>query len=148
MNIPNNFFFISPGNSTCSLFGTPGNSISSSPFFLWNSLLFGYAILWHSSPGSFLIFQPQAQLLMNYIVVKQECKEYLQEQKGRRISFDRLLKIAKGPCIMTYCSLEKNIKFTYCSFSYSNFLVPYIIVYHFHQKTVQKPFFLVLYLLI
>ena len=147
MNILNNFFFISLGNSTCSLFGTPGKSISSSPSF-WNSLLFGYAILWHGSSGSFLIFQPQAQLLINYIVIKQECKEYLQGQKGRRISFDRLLKIAKGPCIMTYCSLEKNINLTYCSFSYSNILVSYIIVYYFHQKTVQKPFFLVLYLLV
>ena len=43
LEIPHNFFLVTPGNSTCYFFDTPGNSISNilntppSVFFFWNN---------------------------------------------------------------------------------------------------------------
>ena len=84
---------------------------------------------------------------MNYIVIKQECKGYLQRQKDRRISFGRLLKMAKQRHLyhMTTAVWRKGC--ICCSFSYSNFLVSNIIKYIlFLPKNCTGAFFLVLFI--
>ena len=77
---------------------------------------------------------------MNYIAIKQECKGYLQGQKDRRISFDRLLKMAKQRHLyyMTTAVWRKG-----CIVVSHILIFLFLIllsIYYFYQKNVQEPF--------
>ena len=92
--------------SVCSFFNTPRNSMNSP--------------LWHDSPRSFLIFQ--LQVLMNYFVVKKECKKvpklWAKRQAYLLIDCWKWSQVFNESPIKTPCSLEKSINIWFFSFQY------------------------------
>ena len=86
---------------------------------------------------------------MNYIVIKQEYRGYLQGQKDRKISVDRLLKkMAKDPCNYDYncmawrkgCVVVSHTLIFYFPFVCNINNTKYIAITFYKKKNVQEPF--------